>query len=136
LGVTRRVRCLVPIGTLKTGYPHIRVKMIGKIPRNTGFVFPYFPVIFVLFGKYGNRYENGIWCHGNRSENNWVSIPSVFWIGWENPVILRISRTVHLSFPTLFIWAGPAIFFLLIQRVFKYSNDSNLQNKKPVLTKL
>jgi hypothetical protein len=40
----------------------------------------------------------------------------------------RFFCTVHL--------AGPAIFFLLIQRVFKYSNDSNLQNKKPVLTEL
>jgi hypothetical protein len=35
-------------------------------------------------------------------------------------------RTVHLGFPSLFIWAGSAIFFLLIQIVFKYSNDSNL----------
>jgi hypothetical protein len=48
--------------------------------------------------------------------------------------LFRISRTVHLGFPALFIWAGSAIFFLLIQRFFKYSNDSNLQNKKPVLT--
>jgi hypothetical protein len=28
----------------------------------------------------------------------------------------RLSRTVHLGFPTLFIWAGPLSFFLLIQR--------------------
>jgi hypothetical protein len=59
-----------------------------------------------------------------------------FRIGRENPVIFRISHTVHLGFSALFIWAGPAIFFLLIQRVFKYSNDSNLQNKKLVLTEL
>jgi hypothetical protein len=46
----------------------VRVKMVGKIPENSGSVFPYFLVIFVLFDKYGNRYENGIWCCGNRSE--------------------------------------------------------------------
>jgi hypothetical protein len=46
------------------------------------------------------------------------------------------SHTVHPGFPALFIWAGSPIFFLLIQSVFKYSNDSNLQNKKPVLTEL
>jgi hypothetical protein len=52
------------------------------------------------------------------------------------PDLFRIPHTVHLGFPALFIWAEPAIFFLLIQRFFKYSNDLNLQNKKPVLTKL
>jgi hypothetical protein len=48
----------------------------------------------------------------------------------------RISHTVHLGFPALFIWAGTAIFFLLIQRFFEYSNGSKLQNKKPLLTEL
>jgi hypothetical protein len=33
----------------------LRVKMVGKILGNTGFVFLYFLVIFILFGKYGNR---------------------------------------------------------------------------------
>jgi hypothetical protein len=48
----------------------------------------------------------------------------------------QISCTVHLVFHALFIWAGAAIFFLLIQRFPKYSNDSNLQNKKIILTEL
>jgi hypothetical protein len=39
---------------------HLRVKMVGKILGNTGSVFPYFLVIFVLFGKYCNRYKNRI----------------------------------------------------------------------------
>jgi hypothetical protein len=56
----------------------IRVKMVGKILVNTDSVFPFFWVIFVLFGKYGNRYENEIWCRGNQSEYSWTSIPSVF----------------------------------------------------------
>jgi hypothetical protein len=56
----------------------IRVKMVGKISENTGSVFPYFWVIFVLFGKYGNRYKNEIWCRGNQSEYNWAFISSVF----------------------------------------------------------
>jgi hypothetical protein len=37
-----------------------------------------------------------------------------------------LSRTVYMG------WAS--IFFLLIQRVFKYLNDLNLQNNKSVLT--
>jgi nitrate reductase gamma subunit len=107
------------------------VKTVDKILGNFGSGFPYFPVIFVLFGKYGNRYENGIWCRGNRSEYGWASIPSV--LDWPRKFgnfqdLFRIS--------VLFIWAWPAIFFLLIQRFFKYSSDLNLQNKKPVLTKL
>jgi hypothetical protein len=44
------------------------MKTVGKISRNTGFIFSYFLVIFVLFDKYGNRYKNGIWCRGNRLE--------------------------------------------------------------------
>jgi hypothetical protein len=56
----------------------IRVKMVGKISGNTGSVFPYFWVIFVLFGKYGNRYENEIWCRENQSKYSWAFIPSVF----------------------------------------------------------
>jgi hypothetical protein len=47
-----------------------------------------------------------------------------------------ISCTVHLVFPTLFIWDGSAIFFILIQRFFNYSNDLNLQNKKHILKEL
>jgi hypothetical protein len=35
---------------------------------NIGSVFHIFLVIFVLFDKYDNRYENGIWYHENRSE--------------------------------------------------------------------
>jgi hypothetical protein len=42
------------------------VKTVGKILGNSDFVFSYFSVIFVLFDKYGNRYENGIWCRRNR----------------------------------------------------------------------
>jgi hypothetical protein len=61
--------------------PYLRVKTVDKIPGNIGSVFPYFLVIFILFGKYGNQYENGIWCHGNRSEYGWPSIPSVFGLG-------------------------------------------------------
>jgi hypothetical protein len=57
------------------------VKTVGKIPGNTDFVFSYFLVIFVLFVKYGNRYENRIWCHENRSEYGWAFIPSVFGLG-------------------------------------------------------
>jgi hypothetical protein len=50
--------------------------------------------------------------------------------------LFKISRTIHLSFPAVFIWTRPAIFFLLIQRFFKYSNNSILQNKKPVFIEL
>jgi hypothetical protein len=53
------------------------VKTVGKILGNFGSVFSYFLVIFVLFGKYGDRYKNGIWCRGNWSEYGWASIPSV-----------------------------------------------------------
>jgi hypothetical protein len=49
-----------------------------------------------------------------------------FRIGRENPVIFRISRTVHLGFPALFIWVGHAIFFLLIQRTLKISKFGKL----------
>jgi hypothetical protein len=34
-----------------------------------------------------------------------------FLIDRKNPVIFRISRTIHLGFPALFIWAGPLSFF-------------------------
>jgi hypothetical protein len=67
--------------------------------------------------------------------------------------VMRIDRnTVGLSYRPFSDWVGksgnfldflhcssrlgPAIFFLLIQRVFKYLNDSNLQNKKLVLIEL
>jgi hypothetical protein len=49
-----------------------------------------------------------------------------FQIGQKNLIIFWIFCTVHLGFLGLFIWAGSAIFFLLIQRVFKYLNDLNL----------
>jgi hypothetical protein len=40
--------------------------------------FHIFLVIFILFDKYGNRYENGIWCHGNRSKYGCPSILPIF----------------------------------------------------------
>jgi hypothetical protein len=52
-----------------------------KIPGYSGPVFHIFPIIFVLFGKYGKRYENGIGCRGNRSGYSWACIPSVFVLG-------------------------------------------------------
>jgi hypothetical protein len=66
-----------------------------------------------------------------RIGRNTVGLPYRLFLDWAGksgnfPDLSRISRTVHLSFPALFIWAGPAIFFLLIQRFFKYSNNSNL----------
>jgi hypothetical protein len=56
----------------------VRVKTVGKILGNSSSVFPYFLVIFVLFGKYGNWYENRIWCRENRSEYGCAFILSVF----------------------------------------------------------
>jgi hypothetical protein len=108
-------------------------KRSGKILGNSGSVFSYFLVIFVLFGKYGNQYENEIWCHEIRLDFHTVR----FLIGRKNPVIFWI----YSEFFTLFIWVFPHcssglacyLFFILIKRFFKYSNDSNLQNKKSVL---
>jgi hypothetical protein len=48
--------------------------MVEKIPE-------FFSDHFVLFGKYGKRYENEIWCRGNQSRYGWASIPSVFTFG-------------------------------------------------------
>jgi hypothetical protein len=68
--------------TLVSGtHMHIRVKTVGKILSNFGSVFSYFFIVFILFGKYDNQYENGIYCHGNRSEYGWASIPSIFELG-------------------------------------------------------
>jgi hypothetical protein len=62
----------------------LRVKTVSKITRNSSSVFSNFSVIFVLFGKYGNRYKNRIWCRVNRSEYGWTSIPSVFRLVGKN----------------------------------------------------
>jgi hypothetical protein len=107
------------------------VKTVGKFFGNSGFIFSYFLVIFVLLGKYGNRYEKGYDVTG--IDRNTVRLPYRLFLDWPRKFgnflnfshcSSRLSRTVHLG------WAS--IFFLLIQRVFKYSNDSNLQNKKLV----
>jgi hypothetical protein len=58
-----------------------RAKTVGKIIGIPFSFFFIFLVIFVLFNKYGNQYENRIRCHRNRSEYDWVFIPSVFRLG-------------------------------------------------------
>jgi hypothetical protein len=57
------------------------VKMVRKIPGFSNLVFHIFPIIFVLFEKYGKRYGNGIGCHGSWSGYGWASIASVFVLG-------------------------------------------------------
>jgi hypothetical protein len=87
-----------------------------------------FSVIFVLFNKYGNRYVV-------RIDQNTIGLSYRPFLDWvKKSSNFSDFCTVHLNFFALFIWAGSAIFFLLIQRVFKYLNNLNLQNKKSVLT--
>jgi hypothetical protein len=59
------VACPYALGLL---WLSLRVETVGKIFGNSGFIFSFFLVIFILFGKYDNRYENNIWCRGNQSE--------------------------------------------------------------------
>jgi hypothetical protein len=84
----------------------VRVKMVGKIPRNFGSVFPYFLVIFILFGKYDNRYETGYGVAGiGRNTVGLLYCPFLDWSGKSGNFLdlFRIAHTVHLGFPALFI---------------------------------
>jgi hypothetical protein len=50
-----------------------------------------------------------------RIGRNTIDLSYRLFLDWvENSVIFWICCTVHLGFPTLFIWAVAAIFFLLI----------------------
>jgi hypothetical protein len=113
----------------------VRVKTVGKIFRNIVFVFSYFQSFSYYSVNMVIGTKTGYGVAG--IDRNTVGILYRQFFNWAGKFCnFSDSRTVHLGFPALFIWAGSPIFFLLIQSVFKYSNDSNLQNKKPVLTEL
>jgi hypothetical protein len=101
------------------------VKTVGKILGNTGSVFH----IFRSFSYYSVNTVIGTKTEYDVAEigRNTVGLPYRPFSDWTGKFgnfldfphcSSGLSRTVHLG------WA--AIFFLLIQRVFKYSNDSNL----------
>jgi hypothetical protein len=101
----------------------VRVKTVDKIPKNTGSIFH----IFRSFSYYsvntiiGTKIGYGVTGIGR----NTVRLPYHPFLDWTRKsgnfldfphCSFGFSRTVHLG--------RAAIFFLLIQRVFKYSNDS------------
>jgi hypothetical protein len=101
----------------------LRVKMVGKIFRNSGFIFSYFSVIFVFFGKCVIGTKTGHSVAGIGRNTVQLSYRPFLDCAGKSGNFLdlsRISHTAHLGSPALFIWAGPAIFFLLIQRFYKY----------------
>jgi hypothetical protein len=108
------------------------VKTVGKIPGNTGSIFPYFR----SFSYYSVNTVIGMKMGYDVTGigQNTIDLPYRSFSDWPKKsgnfsdfphCSSGLSRTVHMG------WAS--IFFLLIPRVFKYLNDSNLQNKKPVL---
>jgi hypothetical protein len=111
--------------------------MVHKISKNFGFVFSYF-WSFLYYSV--NTVISTKMIYGVTGiDRNTVGLPYRLFSNWTGkssnfPDLFWIFRTVHLGFPALFICGGSAIFFLLIKRFFKYSNDPNLQNKKLVLT--
>jgi hypothetical protein len=103
----------------------LRVKMISKILGNTSFVFLYF-LLFLYYSVntlIGTKTEYDV---AGISRNTVVLPYRSFsdWLKKSNNFLdflhcsSGLSCTVHLDRAT--------IFFLLIQRVFKYSNDLNL----------
>jgi hypothetical protein len=86
-----------------------------------GFRFFHIFGYFILFNKYGNRYENRIGCHIDR---NTIVFSYHLFLDWTEK-FNNFSDFLHCS-SGLSRWAGSAIFFLLIQRVLKYLNNSNL----------
>jgi hypothetical protein len=128
--------------------------------------FSYFLIIFVLFEKYGKQYENIIvswesvrirlgfhtvrFYIGRKNpvisqiylgffRPNPLSNPSCFRIGLfflASPRRLAGQAACHMP-PGRTVQQGWAYYLLfLIQRFSKYSNNSKLQNKKPVLPEL
>jgi hypothetical protein len=90
------------------------VKTVGKIPGNFGSVFH----IFRLFLYYSVNTVIGTKMGYGVTGIGWNTVglsyrPFFDWPGKSANFsdLFRISRTVHLSFLALFIWAVPAIFF-------------------------
>jgi hypothetical protein len=126
---------LVDISIKPLDASRLSVKTFGKIPRNTSSIFHIFRsfLYYSVNTVIGMKMEYGVAGNGR----NTVGLPYRLFLDWVGKFgNFSDSHTVHLGFLALFIWVGSAIFFLLIQRVFKYLNDSNLQNKKLVLTEL
>jgi hypothetical protein len=89
---------------------YVRVKTVGKISGNSGFIFPYFSVILYYSANTIIGTKTGYGGAGiGRNTVGLVYRSFLDWAGKSDNFsdLSRISHTVYLGFPALFIWDFP-----------------------------